>query len=823
MGLVSAIRGGRVSVLFAAALAVILVCVGAVRDASAVNIIDLHNNTSAGVPAAPYGVGTVVTVTGIVTVPDSVFNTYSTDCYVQDETGGIDIFVSAGLNSGLHFKLGDNVTVTGKIAQFNGLTEIGTALADVTVVTNSTGNPVPEPLAMTCAQLNASFYPNYSEPNESRLIRINGVQIVGGTWPVVKSSANVSIQISDGTATVLLYIDKDCGANGTPEPVGYFDVIGVHKQYDTSSPFSSGYEILPRYATDIVQLGYGPMIISGPEEDDPTTTATTIRWTTNTTSSTVVEYGLTTSYGSIIGDSVTLVTDHAMPLSGLTPNTVYHYRVSSKDGTGRRFSNDRVFVTVSDLASQIHVFFNRSVDQSYSKGYPALGNLNFQTKLIERINAANYSIDACFYSFSLSQITDALINAKNRGVQVRFIVEYDNSGSYEVSRLISAGIPVINSYFGGNHGAAQNWGVNHNKFAVFDCPNATSKADDWVWTGSWNCSISGADDANSTMMIQDHGLTSAYEIEFNEMWGSETATPDANNARMGNRKFNNTPHKFTIQDYKIQQYMSPSDATESKIIQAVNTADSTIYFCILSFTSNDLSAAMKAKYQGIPGFQVRGVFDSGSIGPIESGGEWYALNGDPAAYNYWDPRADVVQDGLPSSVLLHHKYMIIDSSWPLSDPTVVMGSHNWSNAANTVNDENTLIVHSVGITNVYLQEFAARYHEGGGAGQILVGVDDLAGTPGAIAPTLKTFPNPFNPRANLRYTLSSNSVVSLRVYDVSGRLVRTVLDNQVELAGFHSVAWDGKDSAGKAVASGVYVVQLDSGQYVTTDKAVLLK
>jgi phosphatidylserine/phosphatidylglycerophosphate/cardiolipin synthase-like enzyme len=809
--------------VLSAALVAVLLCAGTFQDASAVNIIDLHNNTSTGVPAAPYTIGTVVTITGIVTVPDSVFNTYSTDCYIQDDTGGLDIFVSAGLNGGLHFKLGDNVTVTAKVAQFNGLTEIGTTLADVTLVTNSTGNPVPDPLVMTCAQLNSSFYPNYSEPNESRLIRINGVQIVGGTWPVTPSASNVSIQISDGTGTVLLYIDKDCGANGTPEPVGYFDVIGIHKQYDTTSPYTTGYEILPRFATDIVQQGYGPIITGGPEEDDPTTNSTTIRWTTNTLSSTIVEYGLTSAYGSILGDSVTLVTEHAMPLTGLAPNTVYHYRVSSVDGTGRRFSNDRVFATVSDLASEIHLYFNRSVDQSYSKGYPALGNQSLSTKLIERINAADYTIDCCFYSFSLSQVTDALIAAKNRGVQVRFIIEVDNSGSFEVSRLTSAGIPVITSTFGGNHGAAQNWGINHNKFAVFDCPNATSKADDWVWTGSWNCSISGNDDANNALMIQDYGLASAYEIEFNEMWGSETATPDANYARMGNRKFNNTPHKFTIQGYKIQQYMSPSDATESRIIDEVNAADSTLYFCILSFTSNELSAAMKAKYHGIPGFQVRGVFDSGSIGTIEGGSEWYALNGDPGAYNYWNPRADVFLDALPSGVLLHHKYLIIDSSWPLLDPTVVTGSHNWSYSANTVNDENTLILHSVGIANVYLQEFAARYHEAGGAGQILVGVDDLAGSPGAITPTFEAFPNPFNPLVNLRYTLPSNGMVSLKIYDIMGRLVRTIVDKKAEIAGFHSVSWDGRDSAGKAAASGVYVVQLESGTFVKTVKAILLK
>ncbi len=811
----------RATFVWAFSLAVFLLPALLASNAGAVYIIDLHNNTSAGVPAAPYTVGTLVSVSGIVTSPDSVYNTYSTDVYIQDETGGIDIYMTGGIVSGYHFNLGDSVTVTGYVKQFNGLTEINDAL--VSLVTHATGRPVPEPLVMTCAQVNASFYPDYSEPNESRLIRINGAQLVGGTWPVIPSSSNITLQINDGTATTTLFIDKDSGANGTPEPVGYFDIIGILKQYDTSSPYTTGYEIVPRFATDIIYEGLGPIITSGPEEDDPTTNSTVIRWTTNTNSSTIVEYGLTEAYGMIVGDSITLVTEHAMPLTGLTPNTVYHYRVSSADASGRRFSNDRVFVTVSDIASAIHLYFNRSVDLAYSKGYPALGNQNFQQKLIDRINAAAYSVDCVFYSFSLSQVTDALIAAKNRGVQVRFIIEQENSGSLEISRLVTAGIPVITSTYGGNHGAAQGYGVNHNKFAVFDCQTATSKADDWVFTGSWNCSISGSDDANNILVVQDHGLASTYKLEFNEMWGSETATPDPNNARMGSRKSNNTPHKFTIQGYKIQQYMSPSDQTEARIIGAVGEADSTVYFCILSFTSNELSAAMKAKYHGIPGFQVRGVFEGSSIGPITSGSEWYAMSGDPTAYNYWSPPADVHQDGLPGSILLHHKYMIIDSSWPLLDPVVVTGSHNWSYSANSVNDENTLIIHSVGVANCFLQEFAERYHEAGGAGGILVGVDELAGTPPVTVPTLETFPNPFNPYVNLTFTLPSHSVVSLKVYDISGRLVRTVLEDYPEMAGFHSVSWNGKDSMGKAVASGMYLVQLEAGEKVVTSKVMLLK
>ena len=68
---------------------------------------------------------------------------------------------------------GDSVILTGKILQFRGLTEIQPDFSLVQVV--ATGRPVPEPLVLNCAQVNATFKPDYTEPNEGRLVRVNGV------------------------------------------------------------------------------------------------------------------------------------------------------------------------------------------------------------------------------------------------------------------------------------------------------------------------------------------------------------------------------------------------------------------------------------------------------------------------------------------------------------------------------------------------------------------------------------------------------------------------------------------------------------------------
>jgi len=71
------------------------------------------------------------------------------------------------------------------------------------------------------------------------------------------------------------------------------------------------------------------------------------------------------------------------------------------------------------------------------------------------------------------------------------------------------------------------------------------------------------------------------------------------------------------------------------------------------------------------------------------------------------------------------------------------------------------------------------------------------------------FPNPFNPQTNMRFQLPQQSVVTLRIYDVLGQEVRTLVEG-THAAGVHRVTWDGRDSRGRPVASGVYFYALEA-------------
>jgi hypothetical protein len=83
-------------------------------------------------------------------------------------------------------------------------------------------------------------------------------------------------------------------------------------------------------------------------------------------------------------------------------------------------------------------------------------------------------------------------------------------------------------------------------------------------------------------------------------------------------------------------------------------------------------------------------------------------------------------------------------------------------------------------------------------------------------------PNPFNPSTKIMYALPAASDVTISVFNVLGQRV-TELVNGHEEAGFHEVIWNGKDNAGRSVASGVYFYRIEANQFNETKKMLLLK
>ena len=87
---------------------------------------------------------------------------------------------------------------------------------------------------------------------------------------------------------------------------------------------------------------------------------------------------------------------------------------------------------------------------------------------------------------------------------------------------------------------------------------------------------------------------------------------------------------------------------------------------------------------------------------------------------------------------------------------------------------------------------------------------------------MQNYPNPFNPSTSIGFTLPEAGYVTVSVYDMTGRLVSTLVDGNLD-EGVHMVEWDGMDSSGAMVSAGVYIYALESSDMIMTKKMILMK
>jgi hypothetical protein len=270
-------------------------------------------------------------------------------------------------------------------------------------------------------------------------------------------------------------------------------------------------------------------------------------------------------------------------------------------------------------------------------------------------------------------------------------------------------------------------------------------------------------------------------------------------------KSDNTSHSFSIGNKPVELYFSPSDQTESQIINAVSTADSSIYFSLLVFTSDGIFNSIQQRHNSGMN-DLRGIINDANT----QGSEFSNLQNLSGS--------EIFEFNIGGT--LHHKYGLIDAAYTSSDPIVITGSHNWSRSANEDNDENTLLIHDIYIANQYMQEFKKRYNELGGTTTfhipIVTSVDDEEILPGSIV-LEQNYPNPFNPVTTISFSLLKTEFVNLSVYNLLGQKVETL---------YNGVAKSGKtvvDFNASELSSGIYFYTLATQSESFTKKLMLLK
>lgn len=281
------------------------------------------------------------------------------------------------------------------------------------------------------------------------------------------------------------------------------------------------------------------------------------------------------------------------------------------------------------------------------------------------IDSARLSVDVAIYSLSLNSVRDALLRAHDRGVNVRMVMESDNMDRADVQILKSAGIPILGD---------RREGLMHDKFIIIDNSE--------VWVGSMNLTDSGAyEDNNNMIHIRSVKMAENYKKEFDEMFVDD---------KFGDRIAAETPHPRLILDgTPIDTYFSPDDGILPVFVEMVENAESSISFMAFSFTSDQIGEAVRRRAE--EGVLVSGVMEDEQVNS-NTGTEF-----DP----FLQARLDVRRDGNEGQ--MHHKVMIIDRQ------IVIFGSYNFTNSAETRNDETLLVIYNQDIAAQFLEEFGRVY------------------------------------------------------------------------------------------------------------------
>lgn len=290
-------------------------------------------------------------------------------------------------------------------------------------------------------------------------------------------------------------------------------------------------------------------------------------------------------------------------------------------------------------------------------------------EFVKLVNNSKTSIDIAIYGYEdIPAITNALMNAKNRGVTIRFI--YDEAQN------------PLNTYYKGNDiikniadksqsdkiGNESNK-LMHNKFVIFD-----NKV---VFSGSMNFSKTGLSDydGNDVVVIISPEIANLYTAEFEQMLNGKFHSAKSRH---------NLSNRFVLGNSEIEVYFSPQYKSCSRVVELINSAKNYIYVPSFLIThqniANSLVNAQKRRVE------VKVILDGNSSGTRNTKHQYLRENGIKLKFENYAGK-------------LHSKTMIID------DEYIIMGSMNFSNSGENKNDENMLVIKNSDLAKNYKEFF----------------------------------------------------------------------------------------------------------------------
>lgn len=406
---------------------------------------------------------------------------------------------------------------------------------------------------------------------------------------------------------------------------------------------------------------------------------------------------------------------------------------------------NRLIPTIDPLPQDpdIQVFFNHSAASVYTDPYRQIERYgdDLEAVIITAIEQAETSIDLAVQALNLPRVASALAERHQQGLKVRVILENqyanptsvaaqteqkedwiviadsDRNGTLTATELRQANalgilsdaqVPLIDDTADGSKGS----GLMHHKFLVIDNQR--------VVTGSANFTLSGIHgdgdnpssrgNANALMKIESSAIAQQFTKEFSLMWGDGPAA--ATNSQFGRSKPQRPAQKFDLNNSDLTLQFSPHQTNQpwaqtvnGLIGQSLSQSQRSIDLALFVFSEQRLADQLETQVKS--GTSLRTLIDPSFI--YRS----YSEALDMLGVVLPDQRCRIEADNRPwarpitavgSPQLapgdkLHHKFAVIDQS------TVIVGSQNWSHAANTDNDETLLVINNPIVAAHFSREF----------------------------------------------------------------------------------------------------------------------
>ncbi|MBX3722222.1 MAG: lamin tail domain-containing protein [Turneriella sp.] len=342
---------------------------------------------------------------------------------------------------------------------------------------------------------------------------------------------------------------------------------------------------------------------------------------------------------------------------------------------------------LGDGSERFSVFFSEP-----GKDQDTMIDKKVDDELVRLIDGAERYMYLAVYNFNKDSVVQAVLRAYQRNIDVRVVGDIDEfyTSGYQAMYFNNINMTLGNAN-----------GIQHDKFAVVD--------DKYVFMGTGN--ISDTDmvrNNNNWYIIQNDTIVKLYKDEFLQMHNGLFASQ---------KRQRNATTSVVMNNSVLELYFSPYQGDEAmdRIINLVESAETSIHYMIFAHTHDELDAAMvkMARQRGIP---VYGIHDSTFvIGVSEEAPKMYSagFNNDGSMsatgpFVRWDGNENTsVKNNPAHGGKMHCKTVLVDAGTP--NARMATGSFNWSNNAINNNDENVIIVNQARVVNTIYEQWKGAW------------------------------------------------------------------------------------------------------------------